>query len=57
MLVSEVELRGVSESVNCVVEKGKVERISEILFKKKWFKESARVDGSSCEGKERLFLL
>ena len=57
MLVSEVEQRGVSGSENCVVEEGKFERISEILLKMKWLKESARVDGSSCEGKERLFLL
>ena len=57
MLVSEVEQRGVSGSVSCFVEEGKFERISEILFKKKWLRESARVDGSSCEGKERLFLL
>ena len=55
MLVS--EQRGVGGSVSCVVEEGKFERISEILFKKKWLKEAARVDGSSCEGKERLFLL
>ena len=36
---------------------GRVERMSETLDKKYLLKASARVEGSSCEGKERLFLL
>ena len=47
----------IGRSVRDFVEEGKLERILETLLKKKWLKELARAEGSSCEGKERLVLL
>ena len=43
--------------VRGLVEDGSVERILETLDRKKLLKASARAEGSSCEGKERVVLL
>ena len=47
----------VEEGVSGLVEEGSVERILETLERKKLLKASARAEGSSCEGKERVVLL
>ena len=47
----------VGGSRTMLVEEGRLDRMSETLFRKKVIKVSARVEGSSCEGKERLLLL